>query len=92
MLKSLGAVIIDPVGHHDAATSSATTEFEVLLYEFKADLNAYLAALGPGAPRQDAEGSHRLQRGAQGSRDAVLRPGDVRSMAEKKGPLTTRST
>lgn len=48
-MRGLGAELIDlaaplpddEIGEH---------EIEVLLYEFKADLNAYLAALGPGAP------------------------------------------
>ncbi len=47
-LKRLGAVIVDPaniptIGQFD------DTELEVLLYEFKADLNKYLASLGPDA-------------------------------------------
>jgi amidase len=47
-MKTLGAVIVDPadipnVGAYDAS------ELEVLLYEFKNDLNAYLGALGSGA-------------------------------------------
>ena len=47
-MKDAGAVVIDPVkiAHHDKLSDS---EIEVLLYEFKADLNAYLAALGPAA-------------------------------------------
>ena len=43
-LRRAGAVIVDPAelpAHGDAATPSS----EVLLYEFKADLNAYLARL-----------------------------------------------
>lgn len=48
-LKQNGATIIDPadvpnVGKYD------DTEFEVLLYELKADLNTYLAELGANAP------------------------------------------
>jgi amidase len=48
-LARLGAEIVDPVvfptqGQFDDA------EYEVLLYEFKAGINAYLAALGPAAP------------------------------------------
>lgn len=48
-LKRLGAELADPVeiphqGEYDQA------ELEVLLYEFKADLDAWLAALGPKAP------------------------------------------
>jgi amidase len=49
LLKSLGAELIDPVelpngGDRDRA------ENEILHYEFKAGINAYLATLGPAAP------------------------------------------
>jgi amidase len=46
VIKRLGATIVDPA---DMATTGKydDTEFEVLLYEFKADLNKYLAALSP---------------------------------------------
>ena len=49
VLKREGAVLVDPadIPH---AEEYYETEGEVLLYEFKADLNAYLAALGPKAP------------------------------------------
>jgi amidase len=48
-LKDAGAIIVDPA---DIATAGQfnDSEFEVLLYEFKADLEAYLAGLGPSAP------------------------------------------
>jgi len=48
-LKRLGAVIVDPA---DIPTSGKfdDSELEVLLFEFKADLNKYLAELGPRAP------------------------------------------
>ncbi|MCC6569761.1 MAG: amidase, partial [Anaerolineales bacterium] len=47
-MKHLGAVIVDPadVKHFDKFGDS---EMEVLHYEFKADLNAYLKALDEGA-------------------------------------------
>lgn len=47
-LKAGGAELVDPA---DIATKDKTddTELEVLFYEFKADLNAYLGALGPEA-------------------------------------------
>jgi amidase len=47
-LKRLGAELVDPV---DIPTLGGfdDSELVVLLYEFKADLNAYLATLGPGA-------------------------------------------
>jgi amidase len=49
VLKKNRAVIVDPA---DIATTAKTgdNETKVLLYELKADLNAYLARLGPGAP------------------------------------------
>ncbi len=49
VMRKNGAVIVDPA---DIATTAKTgdNETKVLLYELKADLNAYLARLGPGAP------------------------------------------
>ena len=49
VLRRAGAVIVDPadiahVGEYDDA------ELTVLLYEFKADVNRYLAEFAPGAP------------------------------------------
>ena len=48
-MKKLGAVIVDPA---EIPTSGKfdDSELEVLLYEFKADLNTYLAGLGSKAP------------------------------------------
>ncbi len=48
-LRAQGAILVDPadietIGKFDDAENT------VLLYELKADLNAYLARLGPGAP------------------------------------------
>ena len=47
-VKRLGAVVVDPA---DIATAGQfdDAEFTVLLYEFKADLNRYLAEWAPGA-------------------------------------------
>jgi len=45
-MKRLGAVIVDPV-ELVSTSDIGDSEFDVLLYEFKTDLNAYLAALGP---------------------------------------------
>lgn len=47
VMKSLGAIIIDPADVPNA-DKFGKTEFEVLLYEFKADLNQYLRGLGKG--------------------------------------------
>jgi amidase len=48
-MKRLGAIIIDPAGLA-AHAQLGDAEFTVMLYEFKAGLNGYLAGLGPGAP------------------------------------------
>jgi amidase len=48
-MKRCGAILVDPA---DIPTQGrfGESEYEVLLYEFKAGLNAYLAALGSNAP------------------------------------------
>jgi len=49
LMRDHGAVIVDPA---DLVTEDhlKDEELQVLLFEFKADLNAYLASLGPNAP------------------------------------------
>ena len=48
-IQRAGATLIDPV---DLPTFAqlGDSEFELMLYEFKTDLNAYLSGLGPTAP------------------------------------------
>jgi amidase len=48
-LRDRGAVVVDPA---DVATAREVTDFrsDVMLYEFKRDLNRYLAGLGKAAP------------------------------------------
>ena len=48
-LRRLGAVIVDPADI-PKADQVGDSEFEVLLYEFKADLNAYLKTRGDKVP------------------------------------------
>jgi amidase len=48
-MKHQGAVIVDPA-EIPTAGKFDDSELEVLLFELKADLNAYLASLGPKAP------------------------------------------
>lgn len=50
VMRERGAVIVDPADIPTATRiSESGSELEVLLYEFKADLNAHLGALGPEA-------------------------------------------
>jgi amidase len=89
VLKQAGAVIVDPadiptLGQFD------DSEFEVLLYEFKADLNRYLADLGPAAPAKSLE---ELVAWNAAHRDAEL-PYFGQEIFEKalaKGPLTDQA-
>jgi amidase len=85
-MKRYGAEIIDPV---DLPTHGKfdDTEFLVLLYELKADLNAYLAAR-PGAPAWlkdiiDFNDANRDKEMPYFGQDIFIK-------AEAKGPLTTK--
>ena len=85
-LQALGAIIVDPA---DIATEKELDgpEFEVLLYEFKADLDTYLAALGPDAAVHslaeviEFNERHRERVMPYFGQDVLLR-------AQAKGPLT----
>lgn len=48
-MKRLGAILVDPAALANQG-QIGDSEMQVLLYEFKADLNAYLAGLGAAAP------------------------------------------
>jgi amidase len=87
-IKRLGATVIDPA---DIPTQGKfdDTELEVLLYEFKADLNKYLASLGPGAPVKSLkeiidfnEKNH--------DRELPFFGQDIMVKAQAKGPLTEK--
>ena len=55
VLRAQGAVLVDPVEIPNIAKYQ-DSELEVLLYEFKADLRAYLAEFAPGFPIADMAG------------------------------------
>lgn len=86
VMKSLGAELIDPADVETAKEIHAS-EIEVLLYEFKADLNAYLSSLGPAARVHSLE---ELIAYNEQNKDRVM-PffGQERMLkAQEKGPLT----
>jgi len=88
-MKKLGAVIVDPTDIPTAGKFD-DSELEVLLYEFKADLNAYLSGLGAKAP------VHSLQEIIEFNekhRDQEMPyfGQDVFTKAEAKGPLTEKA-
>ncbi len=86
VMKREGAVLVDPAeiphnGEYDAA------EFEVLLYELKADLNAYLAGLGPSARVKSLADVIRFN-DENKDREMPYFGQEVFLQAQEKGPLT----
>jgi amidase len=88
-LKRLGAVIVDPA---DIATAGDLddSEFEVLLYEFKADVNAYLAGLGPSSRHRSLQDLIRFNQENR-SREMPYFAQEIFEKAQAKGPLTEKA-
>ena len=87
-MKRGGAVIVDPADIPTAGKFD-DTEFEVLLYEFKAGLNTYLASLGPGARVKslaDIIAFNELEK----TKEMPYFGQEIMLMAQKKGPLTEK--
>lgn len=87
-IKKLGAVVIDPA---DIPTKGKfdDSEFEVLLYEFKVDLNAYLAGLGPRAPVHTLKEVIEFNEKNR-DREMPYFGQNIFKKAQGKGPLTER--
>ncbi|MGA8273483.1 MAG: amidase [Candidatus Sulfotelmatobacter sp.] len=88
-MKKQGATLIDPA---DIETLGKFDESELLvfMYELKADLNAYLATLGPGSPMktlQDIIGFNDRNR----QKEMPYFGQDMFVKAEAKGPLTEKA-
>ncbi|MGE5749978.1 MAG: amidase [Gemmatimonas sp.] len=86
-MKKLGAVIVDPADIPTAGKFD-DTEFEVLLYEFKADLNSYLASLGPKAPVKSLKDIIAFN-DRDKAREMPWFGQEIMLQADKKGPLTS---
>jgi amidase len=88
-LQDAGAIIIDPADlPMHGATSAAETE--VLLYEFKADLNAYLRRLPPSFPVRSLAALIRFNE-ANKEREMPLFDQELLHQAEIKGALTDKA-
>jgi amidase len=89
VMKKQGATIVDPA---DIATLGKFDDSELLvfMYELKADLNAYLARLGPGSPvhslKEIIEFNERNR-----SKEMPYFGQDLFIKAESKGPLTEKT-
>jgi amidase len=88
VLKKLGAVIVDPA---DIPTSGKfdDSELEVLLYEFKTDLNAYLGKLGSSAMVHSLKEVIDFNEKNR-EREMPYFGQDLFIKAEAKGPLTDK--
>lgn len=88
-MKQKGAVIVDPA-NIPTASKLGDSEFEVLLYEFKADLNKYLAGLASDLPARSLKDLIEFN---EKNRDKEMPyfGQEIFIMAEKKGPLTSRA-
>jgi amidase len=87
VLRREGAILVDPADIPHAGTYD-DAELQVLLYELKADLNAYLATLGPTAPVRtlaDVIAFNERER----VREMPYFGQELFVQAEAKGPLTS---
>jgi amidase len=86
-MRRAGATIIDPADIPTAARLD-DCELEVLLYEFKADLNAYFASLGPSAPVHSLQELIAFNQ-KEKDREMPFFGQELLVRAQKKGPLTS---
>jgi amidase len=88
-MREAGAVIVDPADLPHAGEYD-DSEFEVLLYEFKTDLNAYLAEWAPAAPARtlaDLIAFNTQNR----DREMPYFGQEIFERAQEKGPLTDQA-
>lgn len=86
VMKRQGAVIVDPA-EIPTLKQMDEGEFDVLLYEFKTDLNAYLHSLGPKAPVRTLK--EIIEFNEKHAREELPYFGqDTFIKAEAKGPLS----
>jgi amidase len=85
-MKDRGAIMIEDV-EIPTAGKFGDSEYEVLLYEFKADLNRYLAGLGPSAPIRSLQDAIEFN---ERHRDRVMPFFGQETFleAQQKGPLS----
>jgi amidase len=87
-MRRLGAVIVDPA-EIETTGKFDDSELEVLLYELKADLNKYLASLGPRAPVRSLKEVIEFNE-KNSDREMPFFGQDLFIKAEAKGPLTDK--
>ncbi len=87
-MKKQGAILVDPAPI-ESAGKFGDSEFMIFLYELKADLNAYLAKLGPNAPVKTLKEIIEFNE-KNSSKEMPYFGQDTFLKSEEKGPLTTQ--
>jgi amidase len=88
-MKRLGATLVDPADDPPLG-QFGDAEITVMLYEFKADLNAYLASLGPGAPVHSLEEIIAFNERNK-DKEMPFFGQELFLRAQEKGPLTDKA-
>ena len=88
VMKAQGAIIVDPA-NIETAGKFDDSEFDVLLYEFKADLNNYLASLGSKAPVKSLQEIIAFN-DAHKDQEMPWFGQEIMIQAQAKGPLTEK--
>jgi len=86
-MKAQGATIVDPA-NMPTVDKFGDGEFEIMLYEFKADLNKYLTWLGPASPIHSLKDVIAFNDAHQVEEMPYFGQ-ELMEQAEKKGPLTS---
>ena len=88
VMKERGATLVDPV--EIDTRKLGDPEYELLLYEFKADLDRYLAELGMAAPVKTLAEAIQFNDAHKGTVMPYFGQ-DIFVAAQKKGPLTDKA-
>jgi amidase len=88
VMRDHGAEIVDPTNFPGGKKGFfSPSELTVLLYEFKSDLNAYLASLAPGAPVRTLQDIIEFNR-QNAAQELPFFGQELMERAQAKGPLT----
>jgi len=89
IMRTLGAKVFDPA-NIDTAKEIDKYEFDVLLYEFKADLNHYLSTLPPSVNSRNLKDLIAFNE-ANRAKEMPWFGQEIFISAEEKGPLTDKA-
>ncbi len=87
-MKKQGATIVDPT-NLDSIEKLGDSEDQALSYEFKADINSYLASLGSASPMRTLEDLIRFNE-ARATEEMPFFGQEKFTLAQAKGPLTDK--